>query len=171
MMRVNAKLSHRIRLSAPQVGAVEPELGLPLLPRLARFVLVGGTCAALQLLVFAGVLRFGAEPHLANTGAFLLSTQLNFFLSAAITWRDRMTLTGGRTAIGIRLATYNTMALGTLLLNQLAFTLAVTHFPALLASGVGIAASAVANYLLSRSLIFRDVSERIKHEHAGAIHV
>lgn len=161
MMRVNAKLLRRAQPQEPQVEGALPTLDMSHLSRLARFVLVGGTCAALQLLVFAGILRFGTEPHLANTAAFLLSTQVNFFLSAAITWRDRMALTGGRTAIGIRLATYNTMALGTLLLNQLVFALVAIHFPALLASAVGIAASAAANYLLSRSIIFRSVSSRV----------
>jgi len=161
MMRVNARSRHRARPLETEEGGTLPTLNIPLFPRLARFVLVGGTCAALQLLVFVGVLRFGAEPHLANTGAFLLSTQVNFFLSAAITWRDRLALTGGRTAIGIRLASYNTMALGTLLLNQLAFALAAIHLPALLAGAVGIAASAAANYLLSRSIIFKSVATRV----------
>lgn len=161
MMRVNARSLRRARPIEAEEGEVQPTLDITRFSRLARFVLVGGACAALQLLVFAGVLRFGTEPHFANTGAFLLSTQVNFFLSAAITWRDRRALTGGRTAIGLRLATYNTMALGTLLFNQLVFALAVIHFPALLASGVGIVASAGANYFLSRSLIFRDVSSRI----------
>lgn len=56
--------------------------------RVLRFVLVGVICLILQ---FALMSLFSEVMHLyfAEAGAFLLSAQLNFFLSQIFTWGDR----------------------------------------------------------------------------------
>ena len=68
-------------------GELSDALGrlLERVPRVVRFVAVGGVCAALQLLALSALGRLGVELHAANTVAFLLSTQANFALSSVVT--------------------------------------------------------------------------------------
>ena len=125
------------------------------IPRPLRFGFVGGTCAALQLGILFGLVHLGLEQHAANVLAFLLSTQGNFVLSSSITWHERRGQARGHGGSGGRLASYNAMALGTLLINQAVFAVAVhaTHY--LVASALGIVVAALLNYLVSGALIFR----------------
>ncbi|MGN6562609.1 MAG: GtrA family protein [Thermomicrobiales bacterium] len=128
-------------------------------PRPLRFGAVGGSCAAFQLLALALLVRRGVEPHGANALAFLLSTQANFVLSSIITWRDRRIATGWM-AVGKRLAGYNALALGSLAINQLAFTLALPATDVLVASGLGILAGMVLTYVVSGQVLFRRVARQ-----------
>src|SRR5213078_1846300 len=100
------------------------------IPRPMRFGFVGGTCAALQLGVLFGLVHLGLERHGANVLAFLLSTQVNFALSSIVTWRDRQPPVSGRATVAAQLASYNAMALVTLLVNQAVFgvAVAVAHY-------------------------------------------
>jgi putative flippase GtrA len=125
------------------------------IPRPLRFGFVGGTCAALQLGILFVLVHLGLEQHAANILAFLLSTQGNFVLSSSITWHERRGIAPTRSTAAARLASYNAMALGTLLVNQAVFTLAVhaTHY--LVASALGIVVAALLNYLVSGAVIFR----------------
>ena len=127
------------------------------LPRPVRFAGVGATCAALQLLGLALLVRLGVEDHGANALAFLLSTQVNFALSAAVTWRDRLDATGRPAAVARRLAGYNAMALGTLVVNQAVFALTLPAAHYLAASALGILAGMLINYTVSGRVIFRPV--------------
>ena len=124
------------------------------LPRPVRFAAVGATCAALQLLGLALLVRLGVEQHVANALAFLLSTQVNFALSAAVTWRNRLAAGGSPTAVAWRLAGYNAMALGTLVVNQAVFALALPAVHYLAASALGILAGMLLNYTVSGRVIF-----------------
>jgi len=67
-----------------------------LLPRPIRFGGVGGGCAVLQLGFLAGLVQGGVDRHLANVVAFLVATQIHFYLSALVTWRDRDAEGGAR---------------------------------------------------------------------------
>lgn len=127
-------------------------------PRPIRFGAVGGTCALLQLLALEGLARLGLELHLANAIAFLLSTQVNFALSSAITWRDRLVLAQGRAPVGRRLAGYNALALGSLAINQGVFALALPAVHYLGASALGILAGMALTYAVSGRLLFRRVT-------------
>ena len=99
-------------------------------------------------------MRLGVEQHGANALAFLLSTQVNFALSAAITWRDRLAAPGPPSAVARRLAGYNAMALGTLVVNQAVFALALPAVHYLAASALGILAGMLINYTVSGRVFF-----------------
>lgn len=128
-------------------------------PRPLRFGAVGGSCAALQLLALALLVRLGVEPHGANVLAFALSTQVNFALSSVITWRDRRVAPGWATS-GKRLAGYNALALGSLAINQLVFTLALPATAVPVASGLGILAGMALTYTASGQMLFRRVARQ-----------
>jgi putative flippase GtrA len=124
------------------------------LPRLVRFGAVGGSCAVLQLIALAALVRFGVNKHLGNGLAFFGSTQVNFVLSSLITWRERR----GRevmNSVFARVASYNLLALGVLVVNQIVFALAASHVHYLIASVFGILAGMVVNYTISRAVVFR----------------
>jgi len=124
------------------------------IPRPLRFGFVGGTCAALQLGILFGLVHLGLEQHAANILAFLVSTQVNFALSSIVTWHDRRATAATRSTVATRLASYNAMALATLLVNQAVFSLAATVAHYLVASALGIVTAAVINYLVSGRVIF-----------------
>jgi putative flippase GtrA len=124
------------------------------LPRLIRFGGVGGACAVLQLAALAVLVRLGVNKHLGNGLAFFGSTQVNFVLSSLITWRERR----GRevmNSVVARMASYNLLALGVLVVNQVVFALAASRVHYLIASALGILAGMVVNYTVSRAVVFR----------------
>ncbi len=124
-------------------------------PRPLRFGAVGGACALLQLVCLAGLVRGGVERHVANGVAFLLSAQVNFALSSAITWRERHAAPLHLSSVGARLASYNATALGALALNETVFALAATVTHYLAASALGILAGMLLNYTVSEAVVFR----------------
>src|SRR6476660_2984863 len=79
-------------------------------PRLLRFGAVGSVCALFQLAVLSALVHLQLELHLANTLAFIISTQLNFVLSMLITWRDRRAPSHSLVISARRLAGYNVLA-------------------------------------------------------------
>lgn len=136
------------------VGASIERL-LDRLPRLICFGAVGSTCALFQLVVLSALVHFQLELHLANTLAFILSTQLNFGLSSLITWRDRRPPSRSPVTDARRLAGYNVLALGSLLINQTVFALAL-HFASYLLAGLsGILAGMFLTYAVSGRFLFR----------------
>lgn len=131
------------------------ERSLDRMPRLIRFGAVGSVCALFQLVVLSVLVYFRSELHLANTLAFVLSTQLNFALSSLITWRDRRAPSRSLVTSARRLAGYNALALGSFLINQIVFALAL-HFVSYLLAGLsGILAGMFLTYAISGRLLFR----------------
>lgn len=139
------------------LGAVFGAVGRQIdrVPRLIRFGAVGCICALFQLLVLSLLVRAQFEAHIANTVAFLASTQINFALSSTITWRDRRASARSLTLMGRRLLGYNTLALGSLVINQVAFAVALRALPYLGAALVGILAGMLLTYVISGRLLFR----------------
>lgn len=125
--------------------------------RVLRFAAVGGLGAALQIALLALLIGHGWDALLANVIAFLVSAQVNFALSATITWRDR----ARGAPLWRRWALFHGSIAGTAALNQVVFILARLALPALLASAAGTAAAAIGNYLLGDRLVFRP-----QHRHA-----
>ena len=134
--------------------------------RAVRFGAVAAFCTLVQLLVLACLARLGVDKVMANGIGFGLSAQLNFALSAQVTWRDRKPRTArhGRTGLRARLgasparwARFTTVAVVALGVNELAFTMA-THSGArlLLASAAGIVAGAAVTFPLNNLVTFRD---------------
>ena len=67
------------------------------LRRPVTFALVGGLCFAVQYGILTGLAATGVGATFANAAGFLISAQLNFVLSAAVTWGDRRVATAGGT--------------------------------------------------------------------------
>ncbi len=62
--------------------------------RAIHFLLVGGFCALLQLLVLRQLLSVGVTPYVADGIGFLVSAQFNFVLNYRWTWGDSLRFHG-----------------------------------------------------------------------------
>ena len=155
-----ASTYHSTTLVAPDQtarGTIHATLGrlIDRVPRLVRFGAVGATCALFQLFFLGQLVHRGAELHLANTAAFIVSTQLNFVLSSLITWRDRFASRPSLAQLCKRLAGYNMLALASLAINQAIFALALPFTNYLVAAVLGILVGMILNYAMSGRVIFR----------------
>ncbi|MBX6342936.1 MAG: GtrA family protein [Thermomicrobiaceae bacterium] len=131
---------------------------------MARFAAVGLACGALQLGLLAGLVRLGAPHVLANLAALVLSTQVNFLLSAALIWPERSTLSQPPSVVLARLVGFNATAAATTLLNEAVFAAAFRVVPYLVAGAAGIAVAAPINYLVQHGLIFQRHEGKPAHE-------
>jgi putative flippase GtrA len=157
------------------VGALSltlPSTGLANLPgrrlwqyRAVRFGAVAASCTLGQLLVLAWLTRLGLGKVLANGIGFGLSAQANFVLSAHITWRDRKPIgdRSARTGLSARLlgwpmrwASFTTVAMAALAVNELVFTAGVhAGLQLLIASLAGIVTGAAFAFTLNNLVTFR----------------
>ena len=120
-----------------------------------RFACTGGLAALVQLGMLDALTDWRWTPIPANAVALLLSTQLNFVLSYLFTWRDRRPHTGMPLAVLGRWAAYQGSVAGTALLNMGVFVLARADLHTLVASALGTAVAAAANFLAGDRLVFR----------------
>jgi putative flippase GtrA len=149
-------------IAAPQKRSLWPRL-FSGKARPIRFFLVGQTATLTQLCVLYALTSLGWLPGVANAVALILSSQVNFFLSATFTWRDRDALErrGERsrgTALIIlgRWARFMSgIAVTTLLNDGLFILLERTALPVLVAAIISSGVIAVLNYLMIDLLIFR----------------
>lgn len=116
-----------------------------------RFAGTGVAAGGLQLLLLLLLTTHGWETLLANIVAFLVSAQLNFAVSNAVTWRDRR----HSGSLLRRWALFHASIAVMAVLNMLVFAATRDLVPALAASALGIAAGAGGNYLAGDRLIFR----------------
>ena len=123
--------------------------------RLAKFVMVGGSCAVVQLSVLHGLVTADVEEHLANLIAFIISMEVNFALSQFFTWRDRWSASLGTGTLFRRLLFFNVAATTTGVVNQGAFALLNLFMEYLPAAAGGIAVAAFTNFALNDRLVFR----------------
>src|SRR5438270_4440871 len=124
------------------------------LPNHIRFVAAGGLCALLQVLLLIALVRAARMPPLvANLVAAAVSTQVNFGLSVAFTWRERIPASGPKYLIR-RLMSYNGLAVGTLAVNELVFSISLRFVSYPVAGWLGILVAASLNYMVSRKVIF-----------------
>lgn len=95
---------------------------------------------------------------LANAAAFLLSTQVNFWLSRTTTWRDRRI--DGMSAVGClkQQLAFNAMAIGSLGVNQIVFLLTSRHIGAVPASGFGTVVASGMTLVMSSVAVFPGAS-------------
>jgi len=131
-----------------------------------RFAVVGGTAGVIQLTLLALLERHGWPALPANAVAFLCAAQVNFLLSATFTWGDR----AHGVALRRRWAAFHGSIAGMAVLNMLVFAVARTVWPSLVASGAGIVAAALGNFLLGDRLVFRGraAGRRAAHDRADA---
>jgi putative flippase GtrA len=127
--------------------------------RQLMFLGVGGTCFAVQygLLTALGIL--GLDRPLANALGFVTSAQLNYLLSARLTWSDRHA-TAGRSG-WVRLASYNATALISLAVNTAVFEVTYQRLGNLAAAAAGVAAGLCVTYTVCDLIIFR---KRARHQ-------
>jgi putative flippase GtrA len=133
------------------------------IPRPVRFVAVGGASSLLQFVFLVALVTVGFPQDPANAVAFLISTQVNFMLSSAITWRDRSAHGLPSRTVARRLLSFNGMAVTTLVINETIFALALLRLPYLAAGALGILVAAPISYLVSHRLIFVVPSGRRSH--------
>jgi putative flippase GtrA len=126
-----------------------------------RFFLVGQTATLTQLCVLYALTSLGWLPGVANAVALILSSQVNFLLSATFTWRDRDALERrqGRsraTAFIVlkRWARFMSGIAVTTLLNDGLFIALERVLPVLVAALISSGVIAVLNYLMIDRLIF-----------------
>lgn len=128
-----------------------------------RFFLVGQTATLTQLCVLYALTSLGWLPGVANAVALILSSQVNFFLSATFTWRDRDALerrnerngATTRVILGRWVRFMSGIAVTTLLNDGLFILLERTALPVLGAALISSGVIAVLNYLMIDLLIFR----------------
>jgi putative flippase GtrA len=122
------------------------------------FVCVGATCFLAQVTVLTALSALGVSRPLGNAFGFVISAQLNFLLSAKLTWRDRP----GRTTrtLWARLLSYNATAAVSLAVNTAVFTVAYHQLGNLVAAALGVLCGMCVTYLVCDLLIFR---ERPRH--------
>lgn len=98
--------------------------GLPF-GRLIRFASVGATCALIQWALLGLLIEIGVPSRPGFVVSFVASAQVNFLLSRAFTWADRMRdpAVAGRSRRAW--ATYNLGALASLLVSSVTFALLV----------------------------------------------
>ena len=119
--------------------------------RAARFALTGLLCAALQLALVALFEAARLPGLIANAGAFFLAAQLNFVLSSRFTWGDR----GRSRSLVWRWVAFLGAISGTAVLNMAVFALVRGAVGDVLAAALGIAASALVNFVVGDRAIFR----------------
>ena len=123
-------------------------------PRLIRFCFVGGFCGLVQMAFLYVFVTRGVQENLSNLVAFIISVQINFFLSYFITWNDRRNPSLKLTKLARRLVFFNGMAITTMVVNQVAFAIFLFFTPYLVAGVLGILAAAAVNYMVSDKFIF-----------------
>jgi putative flippase GtrA len=124
---------------------------------LVRYAFVGLVCTAFQLVLFRLLLRYAVPPFVANSVAFLLSTQLNFTLSHRYTWAHRRaTAALPPRQLLARCVAYNGAAVLGLGINAAAFygCHSLLVLPPFTAAGAALTVSTVVTYLLSSRVIF-----------------
>jgi dolichol-phosphate mannosyltransferase len=123
-----------------------------------RFACIGGLAGLIQLLLLSLFTRLGWQEVLANAIAYILSAQANFVLSTFFTWHDRQSdalAAHAKKTMLKRWLTFHSSIIGTGLLNMLVFVIGRTMLPSLLASALGIACAAIANFFLFNRFVFR----------------
>jgi putative flippase GtrA len=125
------------------------------LRRPARYFVVATLGAAIQGLVVTIAVSTGSPPVLATVAGIEAAILHNFAWHDRWTWRDRPLLESRV----LRLARYNAaMAGSSLLVGAIVSWVVIEALGGglLVANGAAVAAGAVANYLASDRLIFRD---------------
>jgi putative flippase GtrA len=123
------------------------------------FVAVGATCFLVQFAILSALSRAGVSRTLANALGFVVSAQLNFVLSARLTWRDRPA--GAARTQAARLLSYNLTALLSLAVNTAVFALGYHRLGNLIAAALGVLCGMSVTYLVCDLLIFRSRRKRL----------
>ena len=118
------------------------------------FLGVGAACFLAQYAALTALTAAGTYRPVANALGFVISAQLNFALSARLTWRDRPS--AAARGLWARWASYNGIALISLAVNTAVFTIAYHRLGNLPAAALGVLAGMCVTYLVCDLIIFRD---------------
>ena len=151
--------NHRLRRRAA-VSCRRPAVRQTASGRILRFMLTGGAAGLVQLGLLQAGTELGWDPMLANALAFGLAAQINFALSQWFTWRDRHVKWAIWCPLAGRWLRFHASICGTALLNLVVFALCGALLPTLLAALLGIAAAAMANFVLGDRFVFRPSTAR-----------
>jgi dolichol-phosphate mannosyltransferase len=129
------------------------------MPTMTKFLVVSGSAVIINLLllfVMVNYLGFNTDigENIANAVSMELSIIYNFFMSRAITWKDRLREPGSR--LLIQLIKFHVTIGITILFRLVLFPilqLAGIHY--IINAAIGIAISAVFNYFVYDNLIFK----------------
>lgn len=130
--------------------------------RLIRFGTVAVSCTLLQLAILVGLTHLGLNQVIANGIGFTASAQLNFVLSARLTWRDRkLRPAADRRARALawsaRWAAFNAIAVAALAANELIFATAAHYGVWIVAASLlGIGTGAAMTFTANNLVTFRD---------------
>ena len=131
---------------------------------------VGITCFSVQFILLTITVHLGVYRPLANSAAFAASAQLNFLLSAKLTWRDRPAR--GWRHMGGRWVAYNGTAVLSLACDSAVFIASYRAVGTTAAAALGVLTAACLTYLVCNRLVFRsrriDLSSGIFPVSAGA---
>jgi dolichol-phosphate mannosyltransferase len=129
------------------------------MPTMTKFLVVSGSAVIINLVllfVMVNYLGFNTDigENIANAVSMELSIIYNFFMSRAITWKDRLREHGSR--LLIQLIKFHVTIGITILFRLLLFPilqLAGIHY--IINAAIGIVISAVFNYFIYDNLIFK----------------
>ena len=148
--------------------------------RLVRFGTVAVSCTLLQLAILVGLAHLGLNQVIANGIGFALSAQLNFVLSARLTWRDRELRPSADPRARMltwaaRWAAFNTIAVAALVANELIFATATHHGVWIVAASLlGIVTGAAVTFTANNLITFRrgpvPAGQGADAEHRPALH-
>ncbi len=119
--------------------------------RPVTFAIVGLVCFAVQYGLLSLAAAAGVAPTLANAAGFFASAQLNFLLSARLTWADRSGSSGRQWL------SYQGTALLALVVNTVVFACALPWVGALVAAAFGVVVGAGVTFLVAHHVVFRPV--------------
>lgn len=121
--------------------------------RVLTYAAVGGTCFVLQLVLLSVLVHLGTDRQLANAAAFAVSAQLNFLLSATLTWCDRPAR-DWRQSTGRWLA-YNCTALASLLCDGAVFAACYRLIGTTAAAAVAVLGATCMTFFACNLVVFR----------------
>jgi putative flippase GtrA len=124
------------------------------------FPFVGGVCFLAQVAILSMLSGLGTPEPAANAAGFLISAQLNYVLSARLTWGDRR----ARRSSG--LIAYNGTALVSLGVNTVVFTAVYRLTGTTVAAALGVLGGMGVTYAICDRFIFR----RRRIRAAAAVH-
>jgi putative flippase GtrA len=133
-----------------------------------RFAFTGSLATLAQLTLLAVLSGRRWPPLPADAIAIVVSTEINFILSYLVTWRDRRPRPGSPRLIAWRWAAYHASVGGAAVINMLVFAVARPNLDVLVASALGTAVGAIANFFTSDRIVFRLERRRAtEHSHTS----
>jgi putative flippase GtrA len=124
-----------------------------LVAQLARFVLIGGFCALVDLGIYQALLALGVYVHLAKAISFVCGTTTAYLLNKRFTFQSAQ---GGGRFLGF-VALYGTTFALNLATNALMLAVlpAATPFRVTLAWVVAQGVATAVNFVMLRTVVFR----------------